>query len=214
MLLFSYLSNFSNIAWSWCPENNQLKDVLVTLSILTLLCYLIGTWAHTKSARQKSLAPPLPPGPRGLHLVGNLPFLDPMFHTYLSRLAQTYGSIMKLQLGKKTVIVVSSSSVAQEVLKDHDIIFANRDPWAAALAGTYGGRDVAFTPYGPQWRTPKKSLHPQDVKQHRSELGLSAPQKDGPAKCAVFIQQGWVPRRRWGASVCDCFQRGYKHDMG
>ncbi|KAI4370387.1 hypothetical protein MLD38_018745 [Melastoma candidum] len=109
----------------------------------------------------KKLVPSLPPGPRGLPVVGNLPFLDWELHSYLTRLAKTHGPIMRLRLGRKTVIVVSSSSLAEEVLKDHDVIFANRDGSVASLAGTYDGKDVTFCPYGPEWRTLRKVCSPK-----------------------------------------------------
>ncbi|OVA19528.1 Cytochrome P450 [Macleaya cordata] len=94
----------------------------------------------------------LPPGPRGLPIIGNLPFLDPELHTYFAELTQTYGPIFKLKLGTKWAVVVSSPSLAKEVLKDHDKIFANRDVPVAGLLATYGGADIVSAPHGPVWR--------------------------------------------------------------
>ncbi|PIA50062.1 hypothetical protein AQUCO_01300652v1, partial [Aquilegia coerulea] len=99
---------------------------------------------------------PLPPGPRGLPFVGNLLSLNPELHTYFANLVQTYGPIYKLQLGGKLGIVVSSPSVAKEILKDHDIIFANRDAPIAGKQVAYHDRDIVWNPYGPEWRMLRK----------------------------------------------------------
>ncbi|KAK3220939.1 hypothetical protein Dsin_014909 [Dipteronia sinensis] len=44
------------------------------------------------------------------------------------------------------------------VLKDHDAIFANHDPTVAAIASTYGGGDIVWSPNGPEWRKLRKIL--------------------------------------------------------
>ncbi|XP_022996264.1 geraniol 8-hydroxylase-like [Cucurbita maxima] len=98
----------------------------------------------------------LPPGPPGVPLLGNLLFLDPQLHTYFTELARKYGPIVKLQLGTKIGIIFNSHSVAREVLKDHDIAFANHDVPRAARAATYGGYDIVWSPYGPEWRMLRK----------------------------------------------------------
>lgn len=99
---------------------------------------------------------PLPPGPWGVPLLGNLPFLDPDLHTYFAELGRKYGPIVKLQLGNRIGIIVNSPSVAREVLKDHDVTFANRDVPQAGRAASYGGSDIVWTPYGPEWRMLRK----------------------------------------------------------
>ncbi|XP_010053416.1 flavonoid 3'-monooxygenase CYP75B137 [Eucalyptus grandis] len=117
--------------------------------------FAISCWAWRRSAEKKS-SPSLPPGPAGLPLVGNLPFLDPELHTYFTALARKYGPVLKLQLGKKLSVIVTSPATAREVLKDNDIMFANRDVPAAARAATYGGCSLVWTPYGPKWRMLRK----------------------------------------------------------
>lgn len=42
------------------------------------------------------------------------------------------------------------------MLKDHDITFANRDVPVAGRLATYGGIDIVWTPYGPEWRMLRK----------------------------------------------------------
>lgn len=122
-------------------------SLFVTLS-LVLVWF---AWVYFKKPGSR-----LPPGPRGLPLVGNLLSLDPDLHSYFAGLAHTYGPIYKLQLGSKLCIVITSPSVAREVLKDHDVTFANRDVPAAARAASYGGSDIVWTPYGPEWRMLRK----------------------------------------------------------
>ncbi|XP_047326748.1 flavonoid 3'-monooxygenase-like [Impatiens glandulifera] len=109
----------------------------------------------TRNAQKKqSLS--LPPGPMGLPIFGNLPFLNPEVHSYFTDLAKTYGPIFSLRLGNKIAVVISNSSVAQEVLKEQDIIFANRDVPIAGNVGLYGGSDILWSPYGPEWRMLRK----------------------------------------------------------
>jgi cytochrome P450 len=133
--------------------DDQLSRFLFSLFVIfTLSCY---AWIYTKN-RKGTDTPPLPPGPRGLPLVGSLLSLDPELHSYFAGLAQTHGPILKLWLGNKLGIVVSSPSIARQVLKDHDVTFANRDVPAGARAVAYGGSDIVWTPYGPEWRMLRK----------------------------------------------------------
>ncbi|KAI7989670.1 Ent-cassadiene hydroxylase [Camellia lanceoleosa] len=99
---------------------------------------------------------PTPPGPKGLPLIGNLLSLDPELHTHFTTLSQIYGPILTLRLGTKFCVMVTSPAVAREVLKDHNTIFANRDVPVVSTAMTYGGKDIVFTPYGPEWRMLRK----------------------------------------------------------
>lgn len=103
-----------------------------------------------------TVTPPLPPGPRPLPVVGNLPFLNPELHTHFAALSAVHGPIFKLRLGSKLCVVVSSPSGARSVLKDNDVIFANRDVPTVTKAVAYGGQDIVFTPYGPEWRMLRK----------------------------------------------------------
>lgn len=108
--------------------------------------------AHAALARRRH-GPPLPPGPRGLPLLGSLPFLQSDLHAHFGRLARTYGPIFSLRLGAKLGVVISSPALAREVLRDHDAAFANRDVPASARVIAYGGdADIVWNPNGPTWR--------------------------------------------------------------
>ncbi|EOA21973.1 hypothetical protein CARUB_v10002478mg [Capsella rubella] len=119
---------------------------LVLIAILSILWYFLKRSPH----------PPLPPGPRGLPVVGNLPFLDPDLHTYFTNLAQRYGPIFKLNLGSKLTVVVNSPALAREILKDQDTNFSNHDVPLTARALTYGGLNIVWLPYGTEWRMLRK----------------------------------------------------------
>ncbi|KAM7525627.1 hypothetical protein LguiA_015529 [Lonicera macranthoides] len=134
-------------------EEDLILRLLLTLSV-NLFALFSFIWIHKYTL--KNTTPPLPPGPQGLPLVGNLLSLDPELHTYLATLAQTYGAILTLRLGRKVNVVVTSPAVAREVLKDHDTTFANRDVLVAAMISAYGAKDIAWTPYGPEWRMLRK----------------------------------------------------------
>lgn len=141
------------------PLSNFLQNFNIdasTSTVVTLLALFAIIWYALRLAGSKKGRPSLPPGPRGLPLIGNLASLDPDLHTYFAGLARTYGPILKLQLGHKLGIIVSSPNLAREVLKDHDITFANRDVPDVARIAAYGGSDIAWSPYGPEWRMLRK----------------------------------------------------------
>ncbi|KAL6177132.1 hypothetical protein ACLB2K_048658 [Fragaria x ananassa] len=73
-------------------------------------------------------------------------------------LSTVYGPIYKLHLGTKLGIVVSSPSLVKEVVRDQDTIFAYRDLTVAARILSYGGSDIVFGTYGPDWRRMRKVL--------------------------------------------------------
>ncbi|KAJ0979760.1 hypothetical protein J5N97_015234 [Dioscorea zingiberensis] len=108
--------------------------------------------------RKKTVPEKLPPGPRGLPLVGSLPFLNPELHRWFTELAGAYGPVAMLYLGTKPCVLISSSSAASEVLRDQDAVFANHDKAAPVVArmASYGGADMLWTAYGAHWRMVRK----------------------------------------------------------
>lgn len=98
----------------------------------------------------------LPPGPRGLPLVGYLPFLSSNLHHDFRQLASRYGPIVKVQLGSRLCFVISSPSLAKEVTRNQDTIFANHDMTVALDIATNGGLDIAFAPNGSYWQKVRK----------------------------------------------------------
>ncbi|KAL1102449.1 hypothetical protein V6Z11_D05G365300 [Gossypium hirsutum] len=93
-----------------------------------------------------------------LPLIGNLHQLaaSGLPHRTLRDLATKHGDFMHLQLGQVSTVVVSSPEMAKEIMKTHDIVFANRPFLVVAKMTTYECTDIVFAPYGTYWRNLRK----------------------------------------------------------
>ncbi|CAM8906540.1 unnamed protein product [Rhodiola kirilowii] len=129
-------------------------DSLIFQAFLASIASIFTLSLIVKALRKRTF--PLPPGPRGLPLLGYLPFLGTDPHVTFANLSKVYGPIFKVQLGNKLHIVLSSPELVKEVVRDKDIIFANRGSGVASNIATYEANDIAFRDYGPEWRKLRK----------------------------------------------------------
>lgn len=141
------------IQW-WLGSRDKTDEA--SRNILITLVFLVILWFISLVLKQNRLQPSSPPGPRGLPLVGYLPFLGPNLYRTFSELQNVYGSIFKIQIGTKLWIVISSPSLAAEVVRDQDVTFANRDPSVASKIASLGASDITFSNYGHEWRKMRK----------------------------------------------------------
>nr|AFK79030.1 cytochrome P450 CYP736A53 [Bupleurum chinense] len=144
-------------------------------SFLFLILGAVFWWIL--DARQRKL---LPPGPRGLPIVGSLLHLGKLPHRTFQELAKKYGPIMSLRLGYVSTIVVSSPEAAKLFLKTHDSVFADRPKLEAVEHLSFGDNGITFT-NGTFWRHVRKFvvqelLAPAKVNSYegmrREELGV------------------------------------------
>ncbi|KAJ6793578.1 cytochrome P450 71A9-like [Iris pallida] len=63
---------------------------------------------------------------------------------------------MHLKLGNVPVVVASSADTARAFLKTHDLDCCSRPPLTSLNRLSYGFNDIAFSPYGGQWRELRK----------------------------------------------------------
>ncbi|CAL9760491.1 unnamed protein product [Musa acuminata subsp. burmannicoides] len=131
-------------------SHDSRRQALITFSIATLFTTILCFVCLRKKRSN------LPPGPRGFPVLGSLPFLDPDLHRWFADLGRVHGPVMRVRLGAKPCVVLSSASVAREVFRNHDVTFANHDVPAAARTASYGGSDLAWAAYGPHWRALRK----------------------------------------------------------
>ncbi|KAJ1294854.1 hypothetical protein BS78_01G178400 [Paspalum vaginatum] len=99
---------------------------------------------------------PLPPGPKPLPIIGNMMMMDQLTHRGLAALAEQYGGLLHLRLGRLHAFAVSTPEYAREVLQAQDGAFSNRPATIAIAYLTYDRADMAFAHYGPFWRQMRK----------------------------------------------------------
>ncbi|KAH9697248.1 cytochrome p450 family protein expressed [Citrus sinensis] len=100
----------------------------------------------------------LPPGPRPYPVIGNLLELGGKPHKSLANLAKIYGPIMSLRLGQVTTVVVSSTTMAKAILKNHDSLFCDRKVPEATLFQSYRHHEfsLVWLPVSPLWKNLRK----------------------------------------------------------
>ncbi|MCD7466180.1 hypothetical protein HAX54_002624 [Datura stramonium] len=104
---------------------------------------LLFSWALYQGRNKKKL----PPGPIPLPLIGNLHniFGVPP-HKSIEKLANKYGPIMSLKLGRLPTVVISSSAVAKEAVKKHDSAFSSKTSKDAVEADNHHQFSVVWLP--------------------------------------------------------------------
>ncbi|KAJ1295937.1 hypothetical protein BS78_01G260700 [Paspalum vaginatum] len=127
-------------------------QLLSTLVVSVVLCYVLFSWK--KAAARRTL--PLPPGPRGWPVLGNLPQLGGKTHQRLHEMTKVYGPLLRLRFGSSNVVVAGSAAVAEQFLRVHDANFSCRPPNSGGEHMAYNYQDIVFAPYGPRWRAKRK----------------------------------------------------------
>ncbi|CAN0896735.1 Cytochrome P450 71D11 (Fragment) [Linum grandiflorum] len=97
----------------------------------------------------------LPPAPWKLPFIGHihhfLATAQPP-HRRLRELSQKHGDVIGLDLGEINHVVVSSAEAAKQVMRTHDISFAQRPFHPHQAKVMYGGINLIHAPYGEYWR--------------------------------------------------------------
>ena len=109
----------------------------------------------------------LPPGPHYLPIIGNLHQLKQPFHRTFHALSQKYGQVFSLRFGSRLVVVVSSSSAAQECFSKNDVVLANRPHFLTGKYIGYNNTVVTQSPYGDHWRNLRRILALEVLSTHR-----------------------------------------------
>ncbi|XP_066363381.1 cytochrome P450 71A1-like isoform X2 [Miscanthus floridulus] len=138
-------------SWLMAPVQLDYSNLLLSVVVLAVSCFVIVR--SFRSSGRKDGSRVLPPSPPALPIIGNLHQLGRSHHyRTLLELARRHGPLFLLHLGSVPTRVVSSASMAEEVLKAQDHVFCGRPQQHTARGLLYGCRDVAFSAYGERWR--------------------------------------------------------------
>ena len=95
---------------------------------------------------------PLPPGPRGLPIIGNLHQeigSDPI--DMLKRHHKRYGPIIHLRFGQRSIVSINSHEIAHELINKRGAVYGSR-PKLISVETFGGGLLLPLLPNGPRWR--------------------------------------------------------------
>ncbi|XP_017242813.1 psoralen synthase-like [Daucus carota subsp. sativus] len=137
------------------PSVGTLMMEQQALFLSSCLMFFVLAFLYIWLSASKTSSKNLPPSPGKLPIIGNLHQVNQDPHIALRSLARKYGPVMQLQFGSVPVLVVSSADAAKEIMKTHDLAFANRPKSSIWDRIFYNGKDVVFAPYSEYWRQVK-----------------------------------------------------------
>nr|CAB3445751.1 unnamed protein product [Digitaria exilis] len=155
----------------------------------SLLLIILSTYIYQLLQRTRSR---LPPGPVPLPIIGNL--LDVASkhpHRSLWRLAERYGPLVSVRIGTAVVVVVSSPSIAREVLRTHNGSITGRRPPDAWNGAGHAANSVFILSPGRRWRELRRIGAEHSLSPRRLDHGLR------PAMSAALLEM----RRRISESA-------------
>ncbi|CAN6470932.1 unnamed protein product [Victoria cruziana] len=124
--------------------------------------------------RKKKIERPLPPGPRGLPVIGNLHQVGPSFvlleHTFHKFIA-SYGPIFHVRFGPVLAVFVADRTLAHEALIQDGATFAHRPrlPEFARILNSNQHTISSASP-GPLWRVLRRNLTAETFSPSRTKL--------------------------------------------
>ncbi|KAF3523067.1 hypothetical protein F2Q69_00046679 [Brassica cretica] len=151
-------------------SSDSLCSFLTTMAVITVdfqLCFIfIFLWLLTRFClsafffkKQKDYN--LPPSPPSLPVIGHLHhLLSVPSHKSFQKVSSKYGPLLHLRAFNISIVLVSSGSMAHEVLRTHGLNFATRDREVPIMEKSllFGSFGFVSAPYGDYWKFMKKLL--------------------------------------------------------
>ncbi|KAI0056020.1 cytochrome P450 [Artomyces pyxidatus] len=110
-----------------------------------LLTYLVIRYVRSPYRK-------VPPGPRGLPVLGNVQELTNTAWLVSSTPKEIYGDIVYFSVPGQSVLLINSQRVAADLLDRRSSIYSNRPPMVLASEIYAGNLEMPFTPTGDLWR--------------------------------------------------------------
>lgn len=133
------------------------------------------------------------PGPPGLPIVGNLPFLGKYIHLTLFKLAKEYGNVFQIRLGTRTMVVLNGLEILTETLMKQQETFSARANFNTLGIPADGG--LMEPKSGEPWRRHRgiaaKAMHTFVVS--RSDLVERYLLEESAELANVFLNYGGQP---------------------
>ncbi|CAI9087786.1 OLC1v1021955C1 [Oldenlandia corymbosa var. corymbosa] len=147
----------------------ELMDIFILVFGALIFCVWWRYWSVTGGGAKN-----LPSGPPGWPLVGNLfqVILQRKPFIYIVRDLRTkYGPIFTMQMGQRTLVIITSSELIHEALVQKGPLFASRPADSPIrLLFSVGKCAINSAEYGPLWRTLRRNfvtelINPTRIKQ-------------------------------------------------
>ncbi|KAK2060500.1 cytochrome P450 [Colletotrichum caudatum] len=135
-----------------------IMSLLISFVGLVVVTYLLEkVFNRLKNGRR----PPLPPGPRGLPIVGNvkdLPAFDEYEALYWLKHKEKYGPISSITAMGTTALILNDLEIASELLEKRSAKHSSRP--LQVFAGQMVGADnlISMVPYGDRFRVQRKKM--------------------------------------------------------
>ncbi|EHY61263.1 hypothetical protein HRR90_009033 [Exophiala dermatitidis] len=155
------MAGLQNLA-SRLPEDLPILRLLVASCLLFPVLFAVGFYLWvTPSTWKDSRRKHLPPGPRGLPLLGNYFELSnaETFRFRARKWAKEYGDVFYTKMGGSDYVYLSSPTAVKELMDKKSSIYSSRPPAPLASDVASAGRRQLFMAYGPRYRVVRKIAH-------------------------------------------------------
>jgi len=99
-----------------------------------------------------------PPGPRGVPILGVIPFIGSHIERTFRDWGKQYGPVMAVRLGRKDFVILNNLDVIKQALVKEGAKFSGR-PRFPLMNEMTKGHGLAFVDYGEHWRAQSKFGH-------------------------------------------------------